>query len=142
MDDLSRFQEKAAELVLEDEAWRGQLPDEVSAPLVDWALRLTDAALQAQVTADPAAGEALGELAYAAAHQARALLRGISLLWESGSEQQLWSDLEPDLGPPLFDSPDAGREAVAEALVLAGHQVSEAASGTPDNDPDGLCPWE
>jgi hypothetical protein len=144
MEELTRCQEKAAELVLEDEAWRGDLTDDAAAPLLDWALRRTDAALQAHASGGTEAAASLADTAYAVANQARAILATIARAQASGSEEQMWQDLQPHLGPPLFGSPEEGRTVVNEALVSAGLATEEAASdpssrpedGAPEQPPD------
>ncbi|HET7769125.1 MAG TPA: hypothetical protein VFN74_10160 [Chloroflexota bacterium] len=68
---LERAQERAAELVLEDEAWRDGLEDEQAKGLLDEALALLDEAL-AQHAAEGALNE---ELPYLLADEARAMLR-------------------------------------------------------------------
>ena len=68
---LERAQKRAAELVLEDEAWRDGLEDEQAKGLLDEALALIDEAL-AQHAAEGAISE---ELPYVLADEARAMLR-------------------------------------------------------------------
>ena len=69
--ELERAQQKAAELVLEDEAWRDGLTDEQAKALLDEALALVD-----EVLSQHAAEGALNdELPYVLADEARALLR-------------------------------------------------------------------
>ncbi len=70
-EELARAQQKAAELVLEDEAWRDGLEDGQAKALLDEALLLVDEAL-AQHAAEGALSE---ELPYVLADEARALLR-------------------------------------------------------------------
>jgi hypothetical protein len=137
MDELARCQEKAAELVLGDEAWRGDLADEVATPLLDWALRCTDAALEARAGGGAGATESLADAAYAVADEVRAVLGTLAQLGAGASEEQLWQDLQPHLGPPLFASPEEGQAAVREALVSAGLPTTEAASDTPPEEPEG-----
>ena len=68
---LAGAQQKAAELVLEDEAWRDGLRDEQAKALLDEALALLDEAL-VQHAAEGALSE---ELPYLLADEARAMLR-------------------------------------------------------------------
>jgi hypothetical protein len=68
--DLEGAQRKAAELLLEDEAWRDGLEDGDTSPLLDQALAQTDAAL---VQAD-AEGRLTEDIPYEVADQARAFL--------------------------------------------------------------------
>lgn len=69
--DVERAQEKAAELVLEDEAWRDGLEDEQAKALLDEALAMLD-----QAVAQHACEGALNEdLPYLLADEARAMLR-------------------------------------------------------------------
>ena len=69
--ELERAQQKAAELVLEDETWRDGLDDDSARALLDEALALLDEAL-AQHAAE---GELSEELPYVLADEARAMLR-------------------------------------------------------------------
>ena len=69
--ELERAQQKAAELVLEDEAWRDGLTDEQAKALLDEALALLDEALSQHA----AEGALNDELPYVLADEARALLR-------------------------------------------------------------------
>jgi hypothetical protein len=121
--DVARYQRKAAELVMDDESWRSDLDDATATPLLEWALAHVDASLAraagAAGEADVAGGD-LTEQAYAAADQARALLRTLAALWRGRPAADVWRDLEALLGPPLFASPGAGRAAVQQALAAAG----------------------
>ena len=80
---LERAQERAAELVLEDEAWRDGLEDEQAKGLLDEALALIDEAL-AQHAAEGALSE---ELPYVLADEARAMLREKSAALLGGGEE-------------------------------------------------------
>ena len=81
--ELERAQQRAAELVLEDEAWRDGLVDEQAKTLLDEALALIDEAL-AQHAAEGALSE---DLPYLLADEARAMLRdkAAALVNEDGS---------------------------------------------------------
>ena len=79
---LERAQERAAELVLEDEAWRDGLEDEQAKGLLDEALALIDEAL-AQHAAEGALSD---ELPYVLADEARAMLREKSAALLGGGE--------------------------------------------------------
>lgn len=91
--DLARAQRKAAELVLEDEAWRDGLEDDQATALLDAALAWTDATL-AQAAA---AGTLDGELPYEVASQARA-----ALMDRAGS----FPAPDPPDAPGLPDAPE------------------------------------
>jgi hypothetical protein len=68
--DLERAQRKAAELVLEDEAWRDGIEDTLASPLLDWVLAQTDARLARAAEA----GAEDEDLPYTVADEARAVL--------------------------------------------------------------------
>ena len=68
---VTRAQQKAAELVLEDEAWRDGLVDEQVKALLDEALAMVDQAL-AQHAAEGTLNE---DVPYVLADEARAMLR-------------------------------------------------------------------
>ena len=70
--ELGRVQKKAAELVLDDEAWRRGLTDEEASRRLDEALKRLDAYLAREAEA----GTLTTESAYAAADEARRFLRG------------------------------------------------------------------
>jgi hypothetical protein len=70
-EELESAQQKAAELVLEDEAWRDGLADEQAKALLDEALALIDEAL----TQHAVEGTLDEELPYLLADEARAMLR-------------------------------------------------------------------
>ena len=80
--ELERAQQKAAELVLEDEAWRDRLTDEQAKALLDEALTLIDEALS-QHAAEGALSE---DLPYILADEARALLRDKAAALVGGAE--------------------------------------------------------
>ena len=69
--ELARAQQRAAELVLEDEAWRDGLLDEQAKALLDEALSMLDESL-AQHAAE---GPLHEDLPYVLADEARAMLR-------------------------------------------------------------------
>jgi len=68
--DLQRAQQKAAELVLEDESWRNSLEDAAAKALLDRALAQMDAALAQAATT----GTLTDELPYELAAKSRAVL--------------------------------------------------------------------
>jgi hypothetical protein len=68
--ELEQARERAAELVLEDEAWRDGLEDEQAKGLLDEALALIDEALSQHA----AEGPLNEELPYLLADEARAML--------------------------------------------------------------------
>ncbi|CAA9222872.1 MAG: hypothetical protein AVDCRST_MAG77-783 [uncultured Chloroflexi bacterium] len=71
--DLERAQQKAAELILDDEGWRDGIEDSLATPLLEWTLAQIDGRL-----AGAAESGALDEdLPYAVADEARAMLRGV-----------------------------------------------------------------
>ena len=102
--------------------------------LLDWALRLTDEALvrhssgAARATADSHAAAGADadtaadsapdseSVAYDAADQARRLLDAVAAQWRGRPPAEVAAAVAPLLGPPLFDSPEAGQEAVEAAL--------------------------
>ncbi|MGI8422999.1 MAG: hypothetical protein ACR2NO_02590 [Chloroflexota bacterium] len=69
--ELERAQQKAAELILEDEAWRDGLEDQQAKTLLDEALALVEEGLAQHA----AAGELNEDLPYVLADEARAMLR-------------------------------------------------------------------
>ena len=69
--EVERAQQKAAELILEDEAWRDGLEDEQAKALLDEALAMVDESL-AQHACE---GELSEDLPYMLADEARAMLR-------------------------------------------------------------------
>ena len=81
-EELAGAQQKAAELVLEDEAWRDGLEDEQAKALLDEALALVDEAL-AQHAAE---GTLNDDLPYVLADEARAMLREKAAALMSGEE--------------------------------------------------------
>lgn len=138
---IERYQATAAELVMEDEAWRDGLTDEAATPLLDWALEWTDRCLAraARRTTGASAGDTsaaeqeswLEELAYEAAHQVRGVLSAIGGIWRGEAEDDVWARLEPLLGPPLFATPDEARTAIGEALARAGRPVDRPVGRLP-----------
>ena len=69
--EVERAQQKAAELILEDEAWRDGLEDEQAKALLDEALAMVDESLAQQACE----GELSEDLPYVLADEARAMLR-------------------------------------------------------------------
>jgi hypothetical protein len=113
--DVEGYQKIAAEQVAGDEAWRDGVEDEVAEPLLDWALQCTDAA----VARLGGAGGLTEDAAYEAADQARALLDAVGSHWRGEAWEAVAEAIGPSLGPPLFESPAAGAEAVVDALTRA-----------------------
>ncbi|MDQ3700811.1 MAG: hypothetical protein M3442_07820 [Chloroflexota bacterium] len=107
------------------------MEDEVASRLLDWALRLTDDSIvrhcgggergtvAIEADADPAATPAADPdaVAYDAADQARRLLDAVAAQWRGHSPAEVAANVAPLLGPPLFDSPLDGQEAVEAALA-------------------------
>ncbi|MGH2352464.1 MAG: MoaD/ThiS family protein [Chloroflexota bacterium] len=118
---LERSQRVAAEQLMEDEAWRDRLEDDVATPLLDWALAQTDAALARMAAgrevAAAAAATGLEERAYEVAGQARRILTVLATHRRGPAAAPAMATLEPLLGPPLFASPDRGQAAVRQALA-------------------------
>jgi hypothetical protein len=137
---LERSQRKAAEHVLEDEAWRDALTDDVATRLLEWALQLTDAALGRVAAGGFGAG--LEDAAHDVAGQTRALLAALAPRWRGATEDQVWDALAPLLGPPLFSTADEGRRAVGKALAAArpaddGHRRPGDEHAPPDGNDAG-----
>ena len=103
---------------MDDESWRDGLEDAAATPLLDWALARTGESL-ARAAAAGGAGGRLRDLAYDAAAQARDVLASLAGLWNGEPEERVWRRLDELLGPPLFESPAAGRAAVGDALDVA-----------------------
>ena len=118
-DPLARYQRQAAELLLEDEAWRDGLTDEEAAPLLDWALEQTDACIAREAEAGHHGSE-LEACASAAAAQARTLLHTLVRLRRGEPEARVRAELARSLAPPLFVSADHGQAAVRDMLATAG----------------------
>lgn len=136
---VERLQRKAAELILEDEAWRDGLEDASAGVLLDWVLARVDRAIaEAPADVDDAARE---DLVYIVAGQARAVLSAVGQVWQGVSQEEARANLEPGLQPPLFAGADEFWEEVRGVLTAAGAPGTEAAATAPDsNDPDGTSP--
>jgi hypothetical protein len=111
LSEIERYQQKAAELILDDEAWRGELEDDRASCLLNWILLAIDAAVERM--ARETVRIDLGEMTYQIADQARSLLT----LLAGDQSGGLWSgdspEIAPLLGPPLFLTREEGRDALA-----------------------------
>ena len=120
--EVERFQKLAAEQVAGDEAWRDGLEDEVATPLLDWALGATDRAI-ARLGASRAAERGPG-LRDGRAGPGGADGAGRPLARRGGQDprQEVDAALAPHLGPPLFETREAGAAAIAALRRRAGNR--------------------
>jgi hypothetical protein len=138
--DVARFQRHAAERILDDEAWRDGLEDQVSQALLDGILGLVDAAIASAALSiadrsigdQAAATDLLDDLAYAVADQARVLLDAVARYWRGDSVDDVLLVAEPTLGSPLFTSPDVGRERLT-ALIRAANSPPDREEASPSD---------
>ena len=133
--EVERFQKLAAEQVAGDEAWRDGLEDEVATPLLDWALGATDRAIERL----GASGQLNEDRAYETAAQARAVLTALAGHWRGQrgrrSRQEVDAALAPHLGPPLFETREAGAAAIAALRRERGIEGAQAPAGAPPAPP-------
>ena len=126
--EVERFQKLAAEQVAGDEAWRDGLEDEVATPLLDWALGATDRAIERL----GAGGQLNEDRAYETAAQARAVLTALAGHWRGQVQehrQEVDAALAPHLGPPLFETREAGAAAIAALRRERGIEGAQAPAG-------------
>jgi hypothetical protein len=129
VDDLARAQQKAAELILEDEAWRDGLEDQTASDLLNQALAQTDAALT-QAAQDGVLDE---DLPYALAKQARATLMERAMAVrdappDSTPDSSDSQDMQPVSGPPPLSDAD---EAPPLVSVAPDETLSDEAEVSP-----------
>lgn len=122
--EIERLQTKAAELILDDEGWRGTLEDEIAIVLVNGVLAASDAAIARlfpiEASAEPDQAH-LEDTVYEIAYQSRALLTYLACLVEGETASQ-----EPALlGPPLFQSEEEANNTLASLLDSARLEVDD-----------------
>lgn len=83
--DLERAQQKAAELILDDEGWRDGIDDTLATPLLDWVL----AQLDSRLAQSAEAGTLDEDLPYALADEARHVLTSLCETMRAFSSGQL-----------------------------------------------------
>ncbi|HEV2123854.1 MAG TPA: hypothetical protein VGW38_13905 [Chloroflexota bacterium] len=112
---IERLQTKAAELVLDDEGWRGRLDDDAATHLLNGVLEASDAAIARLLTcADVAERDepSLDDIAYEVAHQSRLLLAVLARFVE-GEPAEPAPEL---LGAPLFHSQEEAKSVLDRLL--------------------------
>lgn len=125
---IERLQAKAAELVLDDEGWRGRLDDDAATDLLNGVLEASDTAIARLLTCADFAeqGEAsLDDVAYEVAHQSRLLLAVLARRVE-GAPAEPTPEL---LGAPLFQSEDEAKSVLHRLLNAVGAEVDDQPSG-------------
>lgn len=134
---VERYQQKAAERLSEDEAWRGDLEDDQATRLLDWAIAQTDAAI-ARVAAKDLDAD-LSDLAYTVADQARAVLCAVADGLHPDDPPPGAETLETLLQPPLCPSPEEGMTTLRPVLNALGVRSGGAARAEGAGDKSALA---
>lgn len=119
--DVEHCQRKAAERILEDEAWRDGVDDRTATPLLEWALAQVQTCID-RVAARGGTASTLEDAGCAAADQARDILTVLAAgVRGELPDGRMREELARYLAAPLFASPADGCAAASSvvALVLA-----------------------